>query len=49
MYRPRSGAVFGIVDSCEVKVAFYHGSPLSPFLFNTVMDMLTEQVRKGVS
>ena len=44
--RVRSGA--GTTEGFEVKVGLHQGSALSPFLFNTVFDVLTRGVRRGV-
>ena len=41
--RVRSGT--GMTDSFGIEVGLHQGSPLSPFLFNTVFDVLTEDLR----
>ena len=38
----------GVTEGFEVSVGLHQGSALSPFLFNVVMDVLTEGVREAV-
>ena len=49
MYRDVKATVrssVGETDSLEVKVGLHQGSTLSPFLFNVVMEVMTENVRE---
>lgn len=43
----RVRSVLGMTDSFRVKVGLHQGSALSPFLFNVVLDVLTENVREN--
>ena len=38
----------GVTEGFEVRVGLHQGSALSPFLFNIVMDVITEEVREAV-
>ena len=38
----------GYADEFPVKVGVHQGTVLSPFLFATVIDVVTEKVRKGI-
>lgn len=44
--RVRSGV--GVTEGFKVKVGLHQGSTLSPFIFNIVMDVMTEEVREAV-
>ena len=49
MYKDAETVVKSTADTSEpfpVKVGLHQGSALSPFLFNIIMDVLTEGVRK---
>ena len=51
MYRnvkTRDKSVAGMTENFEVQVGVHQGSALSPFLFNVVLDVVTEGVKRGV-
>ena len=39
--------LIGSTESVEVKVGLHQGSPLSPLLFTTVMDVISKEVGRG--
>ena len=51
MYRNVSTRVrssIGLTEGFEVNVGLHQGSALSPFIFNIVIDVMTEEVREAV-